>query len=108
MILNEVNFYSESLHMRSTMHVLLPQRTMAETKKQRASRYRTLFLLHGRTDDHTAWQRFTSIEWYVQGLNVAVVMPAVHLSFYTDMAYGGKYWQFVMELLTRAPICSIS
>lgn len=97
MILNDVNFYSESLHMRSTMYVLLPQRALAETKKERASKYRTLYLLHGRTDDHTAWQRFTSIEWYVQGLNVAVVMPAVHLSFYTDMAYGGKYWQFVSE-----------
>ena len=33
----------------------------------------------------------------MEGLNLAVVMPAVHLSFYTDMAYGGKYWQFISE-----------
>jgi S-formylglutathione hydrolase FrmB len=41
--------------------------------------------------------RFTSIEYYVQDLNLAVVMPAVHLSYYTDMAHGGKYWQFISE-----------
>ena len=34
---------------------------------------------------------------YAQGLNLAVVMPNVHLSFYTDMAHGGKYWQFISE-----------
>jgi S-formylglutathione hydrolase FrmB len=24
-------------------------------------------------------------------------MPAVHLSFYNDMAHGGRYWQFISE-----------
>jgi hypothetical protein len=43
------------------------------------------------SDDHTAWQRWMSIERYAEGLNLAIVMPAVHLSFYADMAHGGKY-----------------
>jgi len=30
-------------------------------------------------------------------LNLAVVMPAVNLSFYADMAHGGAYWQFISE-----------
>jgi S-formylglutathione hydrolase FrmB len=79
------------------MHVLLPQRTLADAKSKRKPKYRTLYLLHGHSDDHTAWQRWTSIERYVEGLNLVVVMPAVHLSFYNDMAYGGKYWQFISE-----------
>jgi putative tributyrin esterase len=97
MILNEVNFFSETLGLHSSMYVLLPQRTLEEMKNKRAPRYRTLYLLHGHSDDHTAWQRWTSIERYAEGLNLAVVMPAVHLSFYNDMAYGGKYWQFISE-----------
>ena len=97
MILTEVNFLSEVLTLHSTMYVLLPQRTLAETKSKRTPKYRTLYLLHGHSDDHTAWQRWTSIERYVEGLNLAVVMPAVNLSFYTDMAHGGKYWQFISE-----------
>jgi S-formylglutathione hydrolase FrmB len=96
MILNEVNFFSETLGLRSTMYVLLPQHRLLDGLK-RKSKYRTLYLLHGHSDDHTAWMRWSSIEKYAQGLSLAVVMPAVHLSFYTDMVYGGKYWQFVSE-----------
>lgn len=97
MILNEVNFFSEVLTLRSTMYVLLPQRTLADAKSKRAPKYRTLYLLHGHSDDHTAWLRWSSIEKYAEGLNLAVAMSAVNLSFYTDMAHGGKYWQFISE-----------
>ena len=97
MILNEVNFFSETLGLLNSMYVLLPQRKLEEIKNKRTPKYRTLYLLHGHSDDHTAWQRWTSIERYVEDLNLAVVMPAVHLSFYNDMAHGGKYWQFISE-----------
>ena len=97
MILTEVKFHSEILDLHNTMYVLLPQRLMAERKSRRAKRHRVLYLLHGHSDDHTAWQRWTSIERYVEGLNLAVVMPAVHLSFYSDMAYGSRYGQFIGE-----------
>lgn len=97
MILNEVNFFSETLGMRSTIYVLLPQRRLLTGNIKRTPACRTLYLLHGHSDDHTAWMRWSSIEKYAEGLNLAVVMPAVHLSFYTDMLHGGKYWQFISE-----------
>jgi putative tributyrin esterase len=96
MILNEVNFFSETLGMRCTMYVLLPQYGLANAGAKRAD-CRTLYLLHGHSDDHTAWMRWSAIEKYVEGLNLAVVMPTVHLSFYADMVHGGKYWQFISE-----------
>ena len=97
MILNEVNFFSETLGMRSTLYVLLPQHRLLTGDTKRTPKYRTLYLLHGHSDDHTAWMRWSSIEKYAEGLNLAVVMPAVHLSFYTDMVHGGKYWQYISE-----------
>jgi len=97
MILNEVNFLSETLTMHSTMVVLMPQRLLADVKSKRRPKYKTLYLLHGYTDDHTAWMRWSSIEKYVEGLNLAVVMPAANVSFYTDMAYGKNYFQFISE-----------
>jgi putative tributyrin esterase len=97
MILTECNFFSETLGMRATLGVILPQRALAETQGKSKPKYRTLYLLHGHSDDQTAWQRWTSIERYIEGMNLAVVMPAVHLSFYTDMVHGGKYWQFISE-----------
>jgi putative tributyrin esterase len=96
MILSELNFFSEVLGMRSRMGVILPQ---PELSTGTPPGYRTLYLLHGHSDDHTAWPRWTSIERYVEGLNLAVIMPDVHLSFYTDMVHGGRYWTFVSEEL---------
>ena len=43
-----------------------------------------LYLLHGLSDDHTAWTRRTSLERYVDGLPLIVVMPNGERSFYTD------------------------
>jgi S-formylglutathione hydrolase FrmB len=96
-ILTEVHFKSEILTLQCAMYVLLPQRPLVEAKNRPVPKYRTLYLLHGHSDDHTAWQRWTSIERYVEGLNLAVVMPAVNLSFYTDMVHGGNYLQFISE-----------
>ena len=95
MILAEVNFFSESLVLSSEMLVLLPQRSLADKKNK--PNFRTLYLLHGRSADHTSWQRQSSIERYVEGLNLAVVMPSVHRSFGVDMVHGGRYWQFISE-----------
>jgi putative tributyrin esterase len=97
MILTAVNFFSFTLGIRSHLDVILPQRNHPPELPSPTPPYRTLYLLHGLSDDHTAWQRYTSIERYVEGLNLAVVMPAVQRSFYTDMAQGGKFWTYISE-----------
>ena len=43
-----------------------------------------LYLLHGLSDDHTAWARRSNIERYVQNLPLIVVLPNAERSFYTD------------------------
>jgi S-formylglutathione hydrolase FrmB len=43
-----------------------------------------LYLLHGLSDDHTAWTRWTSIDRYVRDLPLIVVMPDAERSWYTD------------------------
>jgi S-formylglutathione hydrolase FrmB len=60
-----------------------------------------LYLLHGLSDDHTAWLRNTSIERYAAPLGLAVVMPAVGRSFYADEAHGHAYWTFLSEELPQ-------
>src|SRR6185369_5319964 len=62
----------------------------------------TLFLLHGMSDDETIWTRSTNVERYAAELGLAVVMPNVHRSFYTNMVHGYRYWDFVsMELVDK-------
>ena len=43
-----------------------------------------LYLLHGLSDDHTAWTRRTSLERYMEGLPMIVVMPDGGRGWYTD------------------------
>lgn len=102
MALIQCEFFSEVLNLSSSMTVILPQATTTQigmTGVARATRHPILYLLHGMSDDHTIWLRRTSIERYVAPLGFAVVMPAAHRSFYTDMAKGYKYWTFLSEEL---------
>lgn len=101
MILGEIYYRSEVLESRGTVNLLLPQRGNGDNSEIFAPPFRVLYLLHGYSDDQTAWIRWTSIERYVEGLNLAVVMPAAGNSFYTDMAHGGNYLTFLSEELPR-------
>ena len=92
MALLHVHFKSDTLGMKMAMDVIVPERTCP-----RPGGWPTLYLLHGLSSDHTSWQRKTSIERYVEDMNLAVVMPSVHRSFYTDMRHGMRYWTFVSE-----------
>jgi S-formylglutathione hydrolase FrmB len=96
------NFFSDTLGLSTSMTVILPQQTSSQIgMNNRSSQklHKTLYLLHGFSDDDTIWSRRTSVERYVAELGLAVVMPNVHQSFYTDMEYGNKYWTFLTEEL---------
>ncbi|GGF87919.1 tributyrin esterase [Paenibacillus albidus] len=102
MALIECKFYSEVLGLNTSMTVILPQQTTTQIGMSNVARgtlHPVLYLLHGLSDDDSIWLRRTSIERYVAELGIAVVMPQVHRSFYTDMAAGGQYWTFISEEL---------
>jgi putative tributyrin esterase len=102
MALIDCHFYSEVLKLSTSMLVILPQQTQSQIglgNMSSTGKHKTLYLLHGLSDDHTIWLRRTSIERYAAPLGIAVVMPAVQRSFYTDMAYGGAYETFIAQEL---------
>lgn len=101
MALLTVNFHSDVLGQAMNMNVILPQKAVTQIgmASGQSDCCKVLYLLHGMSDDHTIWERRTSIERYVAGKDLAVIMPAVHLSWYTDMVMGGRYQTFVSEEL---------
>ncbi|WP_046213459.1 alpha/beta hydrolase [Paenibacillus wulumuqiensis] len=104
MALMQCNFYSEVLGLSTSMNVIIPQETHSQIGMEghtTGGRHPVLYLLHGLSDDHTIWLRRTSIERYAAAYGLAIVMPNVHRSFYTDMQQGGKYFTFVSEELPR-------
>lgn len=57
---------------------------MAILPEKKQGPFAVLYLLHGLSDDHTAWTRRTSIERYVQDLPLIVIMPNGERSWYSD------------------------
>ena len=90
----QMNFYSKELGKAAGVNVIIPDKRYNSEKP-----YKTLWLLHGLTDDHTAWMRFSSIERYANEWGIAVVMPGVDRSWYTNTAYGVNYFNFVAKEL---------
>lgn len=95
MALMHVNFFSNALGMCVACDVILPQKTAPEHG------FKTLWLLHGMSDNHTIWGRRTSVERYVDKYDLAVVMPNGHLSSYANMAHGGKYFTYIADELPK-------
>ncbi len=87
-------FISETLEIAVTVNVILPNGYKV------GDGTKTLYLLHGLSDDHSCWCRYTSIERYAREKNIAVVMPAVNRSFYLNCELG-NYWTYVSEELPR-------
>ncbi|MDO9540746.1 MAG: alpha/beta hydrolase family protein [Kiritimatiellia bacterium] len=85
MALLSVQFFSQSLCKYTAMNIILPPGK---------GPFPVLYLLHGLSDDYTSWQRRTSIERYVEGKRLIVVMPDGGRSFYcNDGRRGGPAYE---------------
>jgi S-formylglutathione hydrolase FrmB len=85
-------FRSDILELSTSLTAIVPERVAARG---------TLYLLHGLSDDDSMWVRQTSIERYASARGLAVVMPQVHRSYYSDEVHGGAYWSFLSDELPR-------
>lgn len=103
MALVDLKFYSEALGMQTEVYVVIPQKSsigeIGIDNNAKSEKYKTLYLLHGLSDDHTIWLRRTSIERYAAEYGICVVMPCGDRSFYTDMKYGAKYYTYIAKEL---------
>ena len=84
-------FTSKTLDLAMSFQVIIPQ----EFKEPLP----VLYLLHGLSDDDYSWLDNTALVRYASDMQLVIVMPQVHRSFYTDMVEGGAYWTFLTEEL---------
>jgi len=99
----EMKYYSDALGTGVSVNVVLPENatSMIGMEAKSGKTFKTVYLFHGLSDDHSIWHRRTSIERYATEMGVAVVMPNAGRSWYTDTAYGARYFTFVTEELPR-------
>ena len=94
----EMKFYSEMLKKQTMVNVVLPE----IRKRSKDVPIKVLYLLHGLSDNHTAWCCNTSIERYAAKYNIAVIMPDVGRSWYTDTPWGENYFSYITKELPNA------
>ncbi len=86
---------SDVLKMDTTVNVILPEAHYVAPRTEN----RTLILLHGLKQNADTWQRMSRVESYAHPANFNVIIPEVQRSFYTDMAYGLRYFTYIAREL---------
>ena len=92
MPLARLQYFSNALQKQTAVNLILPD---AKTEAP----YVPWLLLHGLSDDETAWARRTSLERYVDGLPVVVAMPDGGRGFYVDADQGFAYFNALADEL---------
>lgn len=100
-----MDFIAPSIGMQTQVNIIIPE---AKPSKDMP----IVYLLHGLSDNASNWVRRTSIERYADEHGCIVVMPEVQRSFYTNMEYGIKYFDYVTKdlpaMLHKVFGCNIS
>jgi putative tributyrin esterase len=97
MALIRIDHVPETVKVNSPLFLIIPE--PAKTGGEPVSACKVLYLLHGHSDDGSAWQRYTAIEAIAALYNLVVVMPSAGLSFYTDQPNGQNYFTYLTEEL---------
>ncbi len=101
MALINIKFSSTVLGRQSDINVIIPQRAtggeIGIDNNAKDVKYKTLVLLHGLSDDNSIWLRRTSIDRYATERGIAVIIPDGERGFYTDNAYGDKYYTYITQ-----------
>ena len=99
MALLRLDHVPETVKVTHPLYIILPEPgKMGATP---VARRKVLYLLHGLSDDASAWQRYTSIETLAAAYGLVVVMPSVGRSFYTDQPNGQNYFSYLIDELPR-------
>ena len=84
-------FKSAVLSIAAQINIIIPEQCKEDIP--------TIYLYHGLSGDQDDWLRYTAIERYANDRSMAVVIPSVGKSYFSDMKYGRKYYTYVADEL---------
>jgi putative tributyrin esterase len=99
MALIRIEHVPETVKVNLPLYIILPDPGKMEGIP--VSRRKVLYLLHGLSDDGSAWQRYTAIESIAALYGLVVIMPSAGRSFYTDQPNGQAYFTYLTDELPR-------
>jgi putative tributyrin esterase len=99
MALIRLDHLPETVKMIMPLYIILPD--PGKMGDVPVAKRKVLYLLHGLSDDGSAWQRYSSIETLARAYGLVVVMPSVGRSFYINQPNGQNYFDYLVEELPR-------
>ena len=100
MALCRIDHVPETVQLNLPLNIILPDPgRVAGVELSKCKK--VLYLLHGLSDDASAWQRYTSIETLAAAYGLVVVMPSAGRSFYIDQPNGQRYFTYLVEELPQ-------
>ena len=99
MALLRIDHVPETVKVNLPLYLILPD--PGKMAGVPVSKRKVLYLLHGLSEDGSAWQRYTSIETLAAAYGLVVVMPSAGRSLYIDQPNGQKYFTYLVEELPR-------
>jgi putative tributyrin esterase len=99
MALIHMDHVPETVKSNLPLNIILPEPGMMQGVPVRERK--VLYLLHGLSDDASAWQRYSSIETYARSYGLVVVMPSAGRSFHLDQPNGQDYFSYLTDELPR-------
>lgn len=97
MSLVRIDHVPETVGVNNPLYLILPENYQLKSKP--LEEFKLLYLLHGLSDDGSAWSRYTNVEILARDYDLMVVMPSAGRSLYTDMDNGQKYFSYLTEEL---------
>jgi putative tributyrin esterase len=99
MALVRIDHVPETVGVNSPLYVIVPD--PGKMGDLPVAGRKVLYLLHGLSDDGSAWPRYTSIETLAAAYGLVVVMPSAGRSFYTNLPNGQSYFSYLTQELPR-------
>jgi putative tributyrin esterase len=97
MALIRIDHYPETIQVNTPVYLILPD--PEDLQARPLPQVPVLWLLHGLSDDASAWQRYTNLETLARELNFAAILPTGGRSMFADQANGQAYFTYLMEEL---------
>ena len=88
---------SRCLRVDTTVNVIVPYEQHYIASKTAPDK--TIILLHGIKQNADAWTRMSRVEQFAHRVGFNVVIPDGQRSFYTDMAHGLPYFEYITQEL---------
>ena len=89
------NFPSKELHSSTNISIFIADEIQGKGP------FRVIYLLHGLHGDQGTWLDNTMLPVYAKGYNAVFVMPEAGRSFYLNLKYGRRYYDYVSDELPR-------